>query len=70
MLETTIALGIMAITLGLVGVIFTLIVKVCLILGEHTRDIKYIKQTIGMNCCNGCEENGLEDDRPGRKDRL
>jgi len=62
MIETAVAIGIMAITLGLVGVIFTLIVKIYFIIGMHTRDIKYIKQSIGMNSCNGCGNNGLEND--------
>lgn len=50
MIETALALGLMICTLGLVGVIFGLIVKICFTLGAHTRDIKYIKQAIGMNC--------------------
>ena len=62
MIETALALGIMAVTLGLVGVIFTLIVKIYFVIGMHTRDIKYIKQAIGMNCSTGCEKNGMEND--------
>ncbi len=62
MIETAIALGLMACTLGLVGVIFGLIVKIYFTLGVHTRDIKYIKQTIGMTGCKGSGNNGMEND--------
>lgn len=63
-MNTALALGIMAVTMGLVGVIFGFIVKIYFIIGMHTRDIKYIKQAIGMTGCKGSGNNGMENDSP------
>lgn len=56
MIETALILGINAATLGLLGIILGFVFKINRELGEHSADIKYIKQQINKE--DGiCEES-------------
>lgn len=59
MIETALIVGINGMTLAIVGIIFGFVWKMNRELGEHSADIKYIKQQINKN--NGiCEESEHE----------
>jgi len=49
MLETALWIGICAIVIGSNATVIGFLIKIYYTLGVHTRDIKYIKQAIGMN---------------------
>lgn len=57
MIETAMAIGIMAGTFGLVGVMFCLMIKMYGQIIENSRDIKFIKTVVHMNNNCGCYED-------------
>jgi len=50
MFEAALIVAIFAIVIGSNATVITLALKIFFKVGENTRDIKYIKQAIGMNC--------------------